>query len=47
LTALVNELRHPDVTTLLTEETEKLFGPEVELAGGWPPPRIKGRPPRR
>jgi circadian clock protein KaiC len=31
LTAVVNELRHLDVTTLLTEETQKLFGPEVEV----------------
>jgi circadian clock protein KaiC len=31
LTAIINELRHLDVTTLLTEETQKLFGPEVEV----------------
>lgn len=31
LTALVNMLRSLDVTTLVTEETMKLFGPEVEV----------------
>ena len=31
LTALCNELRALDVTVILTEETQKLFGPEVEV----------------
>ena len=31
LTALTNELRALDVTTLITEETQKIFGPEVEV----------------
>jgi circadian clock protein KaiC len=31
VTALVNELRVRGVTTILTEETQKLFGPEVEV----------------
>jgi circadian clock protein KaiC len=31
VTALVNELRARDVTVLITEETQKLFGPEVEV----------------
>ncbi len=31
VTALVNELRARDVTLLITEETQKLFGPEVEV----------------
>lgn len=31
VTALVNELRARDVTLFLTEETQKLFGPEVEV----------------
>jgi circadian clock protein KaiC len=31
VTALTNELRALDVTVLVTEETQKLFGPEVEV----------------
>lgn len=31
VTALVNILRAMDVTTIFTEETQKLFGPEVEV----------------
>lgn len=31
VTALANELRARDVTLLITEETQKLFGPEVEV----------------
>lgn len=31
VTALINTLRTLDVTTLVTEETQKLFGPEVEV----------------
>jgi circadian clock protein KaiC len=31
VTALTNELRAQDVTVLVTEETQKLFGPEVEV----------------
>jgi circadian clock protein KaiC len=31
VTALTNELRALDVTVLVTEETQKLFGPEVEI----------------
>jgi circadian clock protein KaiC len=31
VTALVNELRARDVTVLITEETQKIFGPEVEV----------------
>jgi circadian clock protein KaiC len=31
VTALTNELRAQDVTVLVTEETQKLFGPEVEI----------------
>ena len=31
LTALANELRTLDVTVILTEETQKIFGPEVEV----------------
>lgn len=31
VTALVNELRALDVTVLITEETQKIFGPEVEV----------------
>jgi circadian clock protein KaiC len=31
VTALANELRARDVTVLITEETQKLFGPEVEV----------------
>lgn len=31
LTALTNELRSLDVTVLITEETQKIFGPEVEV----------------
>lgn len=31
LTALVNELRSRDVTAVMTEETLKLFGPDVEV----------------
>jgi circadian clock protein KaiC len=31
VTALVNILRAMDVTTIFTEETQKLFGPDVEV----------------
>lgn len=31
VTAITNELRSQDVTVLVTEETQKLFGPEVEV----------------
>ena len=31
LTAVTNELRALDVTVLITEETQKIFGPEVEV----------------
>jgi circadian clock protein KaiC len=31
ITALANDLRCRDVTVLITEETQKLFGPEVEV----------------
>lgn len=31
VTALTNELRAQDVTVMVTEETQKLFGPEVEI----------------
>jgi circadian clock protein KaiC len=31
ITAITNELRSLDVTVLVTEETQKLFGPEVEI----------------
>ena len=31
VTALTNELRAMDTTVLITEETQKLFGPEVEI----------------
>jgi len=31
VTALTNELRSQDVTVMVTEETQKLFGPEVEV----------------
>lgn len=31
VTAIINELRALDVTVLVTEETQKIFGPEVEV----------------
>jgi circadian clock protein KaiC len=31
MTALVNELRARDVTLVVTEETQKIFGPEIEV----------------
>jgi len=31
ITAITNELRALDVTVLITEETQKIFGPEVEI----------------
>ena len=31
VTAIINELRANDITVLVTEETQKIFGPEVEV----------------
>jgi len=31
MTALVNELRARDITLIVTEETQKIFGPEIEV----------------
>jgi circadian clock protein KaiC len=31
VTALVNELRARSVTVIMTEETQKMFGPEIEI----------------